>query len=74
MKTPIQELIEFMNNDQVSFTEWFLDNYQSFIDKEKKEIEKAFDIGFDRGHECGRNHNWHEGENQGYEYYEQTFK
>lgn len=74
MKTPMQELVEIMNKDQVSFTEWFIDNCEIFIKKEQIEIQKAFDIGFHRGHECGENHDWHEGENRGTEYYEQTFK
>ena len=37
-KTAIQELVDIMNKDQVSFTEWFLDNYKMFIEKEKEQI------------------------------------
>lgn len=31
MKTIMQELVDIMNEDQVSFTEWFQDNYQMLI-------------------------------------------
>lgn len=40
---------------------------------EKEQIEKAFDVGFGRGHECGENHDWHEGENRGWEFYDQEY-
>lgn len=38
MKTAIQQLVDIMNEDQVSFTEWFQDNYQMYIEKEKEQI------------------------------------
>ena len=38
MKTAIQQLVDIMNEDQVSFTEWFQDNYQIYIEKEKEQI------------------------------------
>ena len=41
----MQELVDIMNKDQVSFTEWFLDNYKMFIEKEKEQIQKAFSDG-----------------------------
>ena len=45
-KTIMQELIEIMNKDQVSFTEWFLDNYEMLLEKEKEQIKVAYSIGF----------------------------
>ena len=39
----------------------------------KEEIENAFDNGCDIGCDIGSNHDYHEGHNQGYEYYEQTY-
>ncbi len=47
MKTIMQELVDIMNEDQVSFTEWFQDNYQMLIEKEKEQIMKAYCDGFD---------------------------
>lgn len=41
MKTAMQELVEKMSKDQVSFTDWFIDNYELFIEKEKKQIIEA---------------------------------
>lgn len=41
--------------------------------KEKEQIVKAFDVGFNRGHDCGENQDWHEGENRGSEFYEQEY-
>ena len=41
MKTAIQQLVDIMNEDQVSFTEWFQDNYQMYIEKEKEQIIEA---------------------------------
>ena len=64
MKTAIQELVDIMNEDQVSFCEWFLDNYKIFIEKEKKQIEKAF---IDGEHQQG-----FEGEAE--QYYNETYK
>ena len=40
-QTAMMELIDIMNKDQVSFTEWFLDNYQIYIQKEKEQIMDA---------------------------------
>jgi hypothetical protein len=45
MKTIMQELVDIMNADQVSFTEWFQDNYQMLIEKEKEQIIHAFNCG-----------------------------
>lgn len=49
MKTPMQELVEIMNKDQVSFTEWFIDNYELFIKKEKDHIIDAYSQGYGDG-------------------------
>jgi hypothetical protein len=45
MKTIMQELVDIMNADQVSFTEWFQDNYQILLEKEKQQIIHAFNCG-----------------------------
>jgi len=45
MKTPMQIAIESYKNDGVSFTDWFLDNYEILLDKEKEQIQKAFSDG-----------------------------
>ena len=47
MKTAIQQLVDIMNEDQVSFTEWFQDNYQLYIEKEKVQVVDAFNEGID---------------------------
>ena len=67
-------------------TEWLcmqlldLDNHKIWVsllerakNMEREQIEKSFDIGFDRGDECGKNYDWHQGQNRGSEYYEQEF-
>ena len=41
----MQELVDIMNADQVSFTEWFQDNYQILLEKEKQQIIHAFNCG-----------------------------
>ena len=46
MKTALQELIEICNKDQVSFTEWFLDNYKTYLEKEKEQIMDAHFTGW----------------------------
>ena len=45
MKTILQELIDICNEDQVSFTEWFLDNYKAYLEKEKQQIMDAYISG-----------------------------
>ena len=35
MKTVMQKLVDTMNEDQVSFTEWFQDNYLLLIEDER---------------------------------------
>lgn len=45
MKTIMQQLVDIMNADQVSFTEWFQDNYQMLIEKEKEQIIDAHNNG-----------------------------
>jgi hypothetical protein len=42
MKTVIQKLVDTMNKDQVSFTEWFQDNYKLLIQDEKEQIIDAY--------------------------------
>jgi hypothetical protein len=49
MKTAIQQLVDIMNEDQVSFTEWFQDNYQMYIEKEKEHIIDAYCNGYQDG-------------------------
>ena len=46
MKTAIQQLVDIMNEDQVSFTEWFQDNYEMLLEKEKEQIKKDYNNGF----------------------------
>ena len=46
-KTSMQELIDICNKDQVSFTEWFLDNYETYLEKEKEQIMLAFHYNVD---------------------------
>lgn len=49
MKTVMQKLVDTMNKDQVSFTEWFQDNYELLIEKEKEQIKDAWDAGMSEG-------------------------
>lgn len=46
MKTAMQIAIESYKNDGVSFTDWFIDNYEMLLKKEKEQIMKAYSIGF----------------------------
>ena len=45
MKTVMQKLVDTMNEDQVSFTEWFQDNYKLLIEDEKEQIINAYEDG-----------------------------
>jgi hypothetical protein len=38
MKTAIQIAIESYKNDGVSFTDWFMDNYEILLKKEKEQM------------------------------------
>jgi hypothetical protein len=38
MKTAMQIAVESYKNDGVSFTEWFMDNYEMLLEKEKEQI------------------------------------
>ena len=46
MKTAMQIAIESYKNDGVSFTDWFLDNYEILLEKEKEQIIDAFELGY----------------------------
>ena len=69
MKTAIQQLVDIMNEDQVSFTEWFQDNYQMYIEKEKEQIMNAFSRGL--GTELGLD--WEDSEQYYERIYNQTY-
>lgn len=45
MKTAMQIAVESYKNDGVSFTDWFLDNYEMLLEKEKEQIMNAFSRG-----------------------------
>ena len=45
MKTAMQIAVENYKNDGVSFTEWFIDNYEMLLEKEKQAIIHAFNCG-----------------------------
>lgn len=42
----MQIAIESYKNDGVSFTDWFIDNYEMLLEKEKENIINAYSIGF----------------------------
>jgi hypothetical protein len=62
MKTAIQQAFENYKKDGVSFTDWFIDNYEILLEKEKEQIRLAFR----EGHEY-----W--GELTSDMYYDQTY-
>jgi hypothetical protein len=64
MKTVMQIALESYKNDGVSFTEWFMDNYEMLLEKEKEQIIKAHNGGIWHTEKC-----FDEGE----EYYDQTY-
>lgn len=47
MKTAIQIAIESYKNDGVSFTDWFMDNYEMLLQKEKEQMLNQWQRGFD---------------------------
>jgi hypothetical protein len=70
MKTVMQKLVDTMNEDQVSFTEWFQDNYKLLIEDEKEQIINAYEDGKENERESIINiYNYRIGEF----YYNQTF-
>jgi hypothetical protein len=46
MKTAMQIAVESYKNDGVSFTDWFIDNYEMLLEKEKEQIVTAFEVGY----------------------------
>jgi hypothetical protein len=46
MKTAMQIAVESYKNDGVSFTDWFLDNYEILLKMEKEQIITAFEVGY----------------------------
>jgi hypothetical protein len=89
MKTPIQELIEQLKEERDGFMSLpphsniqdrtancfgsCIEIAERMLEKEKQMIIDAFDEGCDIGHDIGSNHDYHEGHNQGYDYYNETF-
>jgi hypothetical protein len=51
MKTVMQIALESYKNDGVSFTEWFMDNYEMLLEKEKEQIQNVFE-------HCWNHPNW----------------
>ena len=49
MKTAMQIAVESYKNDGVSFTDWFLDNYEILLEKEKEQIIEAYEDGKQNG-------------------------
>jgi len=49
MKTAIQIAIESYKNDGVSFTDWFIKNYEMLLEKEKEHIMDFFLKGYSIG-------------------------
>jgi hypothetical protein len=53
MKTAMQIAVESYKNDGVSFTDWFLDNYEMLLEKEKEQIISAYNDGVNDGNTQG---------------------
>jgi len=43
MKTAMQIAVESYKNDGVSFTDWFMDNYEMLLIKEKQQIIQSYE-------------------------------
>lgn len=65
MKTAMQIAVESYKNDGVSFTDWFIDNYEMLLKKEEEQIRKAYGTGY-------KNSSNYE-EIGGIEYYNETY-
>ncbi len=66
----MQIAVESYKNDGVSFTDWFLDNYEMLLEKEKEQIIEAYNqniTGFDKLEQEEIGLNWAE------DYYNQTY-
>ena len=72
MKTAIQELVDIMNKDQVSFTEWFQDNYKAYLEKEKEQIIDAHFEGWSDAYDYINYEN--SAPRQAEDYYNETYK
>ena len=66
MKTPIQELIEWMEQNQYFIGNDLYGKYHELLEKEKEVIMRVYQDGLDNGFSNG---NW-----KLEEYYEETFK
>ena len=60
----MQIAVESYKNDGVSFTDWFIDNYEILLEKEKEQILEAYDKGIS-------DHQWNDYNPE--EYYNQTY-
>ena len=69
MKSAMQIAVESYKNDGVSFTDWFLDNYEMLLEMEKEHIINAFEYGQINVNEDGCLTE----ENGAEEYYNETF-
>ena len=49
MKTTMQIAIESYKNDGVSFTDWFIDNYEMLLEKEKEQLMFFYHYGKTNG-------------------------
>ena len=72
MKTAMQELVEKLNDDQVSFTEWFLENYDLFIEQEKEQIIEAHQEGWSDAYDYLESDS-NDQARQAEDYYEETY-
>ena len=62
----------FARDTELSYTT--LDHLQyEAKEMEKQQIIKAFDKGADIGNDIGSNYDYHEGNNQGYQYYNEEY-
>ena len=76
--TAVEWLIEQIEGDDSKIARVIgLKKYNYLIQQakemEKQQIIKAFDKGADIGNDIGSNYDYHEGNNQGYQYYNQEY-
>ena len=72
MKTAMQLAIESYKNDGVSFTDWFIDNYQMLLEKEKEQIIEGHFAGWSDAYDYIKSDS-NDRARQAEEYYDETY-
>lgn len=72
-QTAVEWLVQWGKENPIAFQSDYYEAIKQAKEMEKQQIIKAFDEGADIGNDIGSNYDYHEGNNQGYQYYNQEY-